>query len=273
MDAITLADGRRLGLALWGTRGRPVVWLGGAPSSRLSRPVESVGARMITLERPGYGISTPRPGAQLVDFADDVRQALDALAIDRAVLMGYSGGGPYALACASRLGERLERVVVLGGVGPLDAASPIGVRRRVILRAAAAAPWLVRAALRDPRRDVERFYGAMIRDLSPLDRAVIARPGPWKRQITQTREAFAQGTGAFVDDLARYGRDWGFRLEDVHVPVDLWYGEDDRSTPAGTAAQLAARLPIARVFLLPDEGHFFPFDEPRGGLERVLGRL
>lgn len=252
-----------------------MIWIGGAPSSRFSQPAPTVRARMITVERPGYGISTPQRGRRIADFARDVRVVLDALGLERVTVMGYSGGGPYALACAHALPDRIERAVVIGGVGPLDDDSPIGLRRRAILRLSGLLPVVGRVLLRlrDPRRDIERFYRSMIRDLSPHDLEVVGRPGPWQRQIRQTREAFAQGPDALIEDLALYARPWGFRLEDIRVPVELWYGEDDRSTPAATATQLKRRVPHARVHLLPGEGHFLVFDEERGGLQRVLDAM
>src|SRR6266568_3152770 len=125
-DTLPLHDGRALAFAEWGDPdGAPVVSFHGTPGSRLERHVDDriygrLGIRFVTSDRPGYGRSSPHPGRTFLDWASDVEQLLDHLDIERARMLGVSGGGPFALAAAHSLGERVERVAIVSGVGPSD---------------------------------------------------------------------------------------------------------------------------------------------------------
>ena len=128
---LTLADGRSLGLAEWGPPDAPlVVYCHGFPGSRLEPSLaqavverRAVNARVIAFDRPGYGRSAFLPGRGFLDWPTDMAEAADRLGIDRFSVLGASGGCPYALACASSLGERVTRVGIVAGVGPLEATS------------------------------------------------------------------------------------------------------------------------------------------------------
>src|SRR5437867_366139 len=121
---LTLSSARRLGWAEYGARGgRPVLVFHGLPGSRKQRHPDGeisldLGARMLHLERPGFGISDPAPGRTLAGWARDVSEACDLLGVETMRILGVSGGGPYALACAAALGLRVERIAVVSGVGP-----------------------------------------------------------------------------------------------------------------------------------------------------------
>jgi pimeloyl-ACP methyl ester carboxylesterase len=119
-ESVELNDGRRIGYAVYGaTDGRPVMFFSGTPGSRLDARVGGAGAvadqrgvRLVVVERPGYGLSDRKPGRRVVDWPDDVRQVADRLGLERFSAYGYSGGGPHALACAARLGDRVTAVAV-----------------------------------------------------------------------------------------------------------------------------------------------------------------
>src|SRR5205823_6605134 len=122
----SLSGGRRLGYADWGDPdGRPLLFFHGTPASRLAvewadGSAAEHGIRLLSLDRPGHGLSDPAPGRSLLDWARDIDAFADALGLERFAVAGWSGGGPYVLACAYALTDRLADAVVLSGCGPLD---------------------------------------------------------------------------------------------------------------------------------------------------------
>jgi hypothetical protein len=126
---------RRLGFAEFGPAdGRPLVWLHGTPGARRQTPqsarvvAEERGVRIVGIDRPGVGSSTPHRYGSLLDFTTDLAKVADHLGIERFGMIGLSGGGPYALASCYALRDRVTVAGVLGGVAPArgDDAPPGG---------------------------------------------------------------------------------------------------------------------------------------------------
>src|SRR5246500_5015701 len=122
---IAVGDDRQLGFAEFGDpQGRAVFWLHGTPGARRQIPTEArvfaerEGVRLIGIDRPGIGSSTPYQYPNVLAFAEDIRTVADTLGIDKMAVVGLSGGGPYTLACAAAMPDRLVAVAVLGGVAP-----------------------------------------------------------------------------------------------------------------------------------------------------------
>jgi pimeloyl-ACP methyl ester carboxylesterase len=151
----TLPDGRRLAYAEYGApAGTPVFFFQGTPSSRLMHPDEDVtrdlGVRLIMADRPGFGLSDPKPGRTLLDWPDDVVALADALGIDRFGAVGVSGGGPYTAACAYRIPHRLTAAAIVGGSGPVDMPGTLAGsarERHIGYVVARHAPWLLRLVI------------------------------------------------------------------------------------------------------------------------------
>jgi pimeloyl-ACP methyl ester carboxylesterase len=125
--SVRLRDGRTLAYAEWGDlRGRPVVLLHGMPNSRQLYPDEdgtrAAGVRLITMDRPGYGRSDPRPGRTLLDWVDDYAEFADLRDLPPCPIVGWSSGGPYALACAARIPGRVRPIGLAASNAPLDEA-------------------------------------------------------------------------------------------------------------------------------------------------------
>jgi pimeloyl-ACP methyl ester carboxylesterase len=279
--AIKLKDGRLLGYAEYGdVAGRPVLYFPGAPSSRLFHPPDeattSLGVHLIVMERPGYGLSDFQRGRSLVDWPLDVTAFADVLGLDRFPVVGVSAGGPYAAACAARIPERVTRAAILGGVGPADVPGALQDLPR-IRRAGAAiarnAPWLLPAILwlvANPNRGPENFFRKMISGNSPVDREVLSRP-EMKAALTENfREAMRQGVRGFAQDAVILSRPWGFRLEDISIPVHLWHGEEDANVSLSAARAVARAIPNCRATFLPGEGHWLFLEHWKEILERLL---
>jgi pimeloyl-ACP methyl ester carboxylesterase len=258
---IRLRDGRHLGVEEHGS-GRPIVWLPGTPGSRLWQPPAAEGWRFIVVERPGFGISDPQPGRRILDWPADLAEVADALSLERFVLAGNSGAGPYLHACGFRMPERISKLGVIACMAPSLAGLPLW--RRAVFAAARVAPSLTTFAL---PRDAESFYRTLTRDVPPCDRAVVERI--FAAQVEMTRDALRQGRDAFVLELRLCGADWGFRLEDVCAEVVLWHGTLDRAAPIEGAREAARRLPRCTAHFLDGAGHFLHYDRWREILESL----
>jgi pimeloyl-ACP methyl ester carboxylesterase len=269
---IRAKDGRRLAFCEYGpATGSAVLFCQGTPSSRLTHPdtaiTQELGARLIVIDRPGFGRSDPQPGRRIADIATDAATVMDALGLAQFAVIGISGGGPFAAAVAQALPDRVTQAALTGSTGPLDGpgnfAGMTPVRRMGYL-IARHAPRLMPAAIHltnDPRRGAERFFSAYTRHNPPADQAILARTEIRDMFLRSYRESCRQGIQAFAEEVCLGAGDWGFPLEEIRCPVDIWHGEADNSTPPAMARHLAARIPGARLHLLPGQGHVFVYGE------------
>jgi len=263
---VLLPDGRKLAYAEYGKpNGLPLFFFHGLPSCRLMHPdsdvCNSLGIRLITVDRPGLGRSDPKPGRSLLDWADDVRGLADQLGIDEFAVVGPSGGGPFVAACAFRLSARIRRAAIVGGAGPLDeprALAGAAFDRRVGFWLARHAPILFRAAIRwrgNPQQDTEKFFASYTRHNPPSDQVLLQNPETKAMFIATYREATRQGLAAFAHEIELMAKPWGFSLRDISVPMTIWHGTADNSTPIGMGEALARAIPNATLRVIPNEGH------------------
>ena len=270
VKSIRLHDGRRLAYQDMGDPlGRPVIFCHGWGDSRLMRhPDErltaNLGVRLITIDRPGIGFSDFQIGRTLLDWPDDVRQLADELGLERFALLGHSGGGPHALACALCYPERLSRVGIASGLAPLD--HPGGSNGLPLWMQAGYLffrryPWTTRLFIPPlPGRFLYWVERRVMRALElaypPGDRVVLAQPGVRDMFMTSGGEAVRQGTRGLAHDLGLIvGQPWGFQPRDIRLRVFLWYGDDDDTVPLQMGRYLAGQLNGSRLHEYPGEGH------------------
>lgn len=266
----TLADGRRLAYAEWGRPGGlPVLYCHGFPGSRLeARLADAVarqlGIRLISPDRPGFGASEPRLGRRLRDWPGDLAALADHLGLARFHLLGVSGGGPYALACAEALRDRLLGVSIVCGLGALsdtDAVTGMGWPERLGIRfyqrLPGVADW-VYGRLAGPlfHSRPEAIYQIMTSHLPAADREVLAGPQTRDSILASFAEAFRQGGQGAAQELGIYTRPWELDLRRILMPVQLWHGEADTVVPVRMGRAHAAALPDCDARFLPGEGHF-----------------
>ncbi len=270
---IRLADDRLLGYAQYGDpEGKPVFYFHGFPGSRLEAKLSATaaarrGVRIIALDRPGFGLSDFKHGRRIGDWPNDVTEAADALGIDRFAVLGVSGGGPYAAACALMIPQRLTAAAIVSGVGPINApAATHGMSRqnRLLFGLARRLPWLARLPMswigRQARRNPERLLDTMSGELPESDKAVLARPEVKAALQDDIAEAFRRGSRGPAWELVLYGRPWGFRLEDISMEVYLWQGELDTLVPPSMGRYQARAIPNCRARFYPREGHLLVVD-------------
>ena len=271
---IRLRDGRHIGVREHGIPdGNPVVWCVGTGGSRRWQPPDRdaarrLGVRLVVVERPGFGVSEFQRRRRILDWPDDFAQVLDGLGIARAVVAGTSGAGPFLCATAARLPDRCSRLGLIACVGPLDTSSHgLSFRRHMMFGIAARAPWLVERAMRG--KSAEQIYRDMTADAPPCDRAILARPEVWRSQVEMLTDALQQGVRGFAWEVHLAARPWGFRLNEIRVPVRVWHGTEDSAAPIAMARGFEREIPSCHATFLEGLGHFLHYDR----WETILAEL
>jgi len=277
---ITLHDGRRLGFAEYGhPQGRPLFYFHGFPASRLEAALtdvaaERLGIRIIAPDRPGIGLSDFQPGRTLGDWPADVAELAESLGLERFAVLGVSGGGPYALACAAEIPARLTAVGIVGGLGPLDqAGATLGMSLlsrfflQLFRRAPAVGRILFCLAAQFARHSPERLFALFTANAPAPDRKVLARPEVGSIFLASMGEAVRNGSRGGASELFLYTRPWGIDLVRIRATVDLWHGRLDATVPLPMGESLARAIPGCRSRFLPDEGHF---SLPLNHMEEIL---
>ncbi len=264
---IRLSGGRRLGYAEFGRpAGKPVFFFHGFGTTRVicppPEPADEVGVRLIAVDRPGIGLSDARPGRRLLDWPADVAELADRLELPSFAVIGWSGGGPYALATAYALADRVTSVAVVSSPAPLAGNGEVAYLRRFdrnAVRAAGRAPWVIRLALwhwgRPQRRDAARFLEDSVTAMCAADQQVLADPQLRVRMIASSAELYRQGGRGMYDEALVLARPWGFHASEIHVPVRVWHGTRDETVPFAMGEHLASVIPGAEFSSFDDEGH------------------
>jgi len=283
---IDARDGRELEVLVGGDPdGFPWLYHGGTPSAAVASELIDQGARdaglrLITYSRPGYGRSTPRPWPR-PRIADDLADSvviLDALGVDDFVTLGWSGGGPRALACAALLPRRCRAATSLAGVAPADApdldfTAGMGPENIAEFAAAAAGPQTYGEFLVEPVSELatvtaEEVAASLGELITPADAAALT--GEFAEWLAACfRHAAAQGVIGWREDGIAIMAPWEFALHDVRVPVSVWQGRQDAMVPFSHGEWLATHVPGARAHLFEDEGHISLWTR----IDEILGDL
>lgn len=265
-----LADGRRLAFAEFGPPdGRAIVWLHGTPGGRRQIPQEAraaaerEGLRIVGIDRPGIGRSTPHLYGNIAEFTDDLAQVADRLGIDRFAVVGLSGGGPYALAAGARLADRVPVVSVLGGVAPTVGPDAIGgglvavgrILSPVIARTRVPLGIGLTQAIRLVRPLASPGIDAFARVSPDGDRRLLNRPEFKAMFLDDILNGSRKQFAAPLADVLLFSRHWGFDVADVQVPVRWWHGDRDHIVPYDHGVHVVGRLPDAELITLPGESH------------------
>nr|AUN37583.1 alpha/beta hydrolase fold family hydrolase [uncultured bacterium] len=212
---------------------------------------------MIVAERPGYGGSDRQPGRKLLDWPGDVTALADTVGLDRFAVLGVSGGGPYALACAAQIPDRLTHITLLSSVAPMEAGIPT-----ILPRDAAQIRARVEGLARLARENPEALFEGMFLDKTEADREAMMR-----YSLADLREAFRNGIEGCVDDiLIGNMTPWGFSLEAIRPHVEIWHGDADKNVPVESAYYLHERIAKSDLHILPGVAH----QVPSGHIETIF---
>jgi pimeloyl-ACP methyl ester carboxylesterase len=242
----------------------------GSPPEPLFASAEANGLRWVSYDRPGYCGSSPHDGRTAASAAADVAAIADALGIGRFAVLGHSGGGPPALACAALLPERVIAAVSVSAPAPFDAAgldwfagwSPgIAAENRAATggRATLEAHW----AKAEPE-DMGAFF-------TEADMAALG--GNWSWLAGVASQAIEQGSEGLLEDTLAGTQPWGFRQDAIGVPVLIMHGAKDKMVPCAHGEWLAARCPAAELRIVPDAGHITVLDSAPEALNWLAARV
>jgi pimeloyl-ACP methyl ester carboxylesterase len=263
---VRLRDGRSMGYAQYGVcDGFPIVNAHGGMACRLdvaaAAPVaENAGVRLISPDRPGIGLSDPRPDRTVTDWARDVAELMDQIDVHRFAVMGWSMGGQYAAAVGHVARHRVTRVALIAGALPLTEPGvfdQLPAMDRVYTRLSQWTPWLARLGFRamaSAARYAPALYGRVAAsELGSADAAVLREDG-FAGFARMTHEALRKPAGE-VEEYRAWMRPWGFAPEDLDVPVDIWVGSEDEFVPRPWSHELVRRIPGATLNVRAG-GHF-----------------
>lgn len=264
---VELADGRSMTYRRFGhARGRVVVALHGTPGSRLKfassdTMARALGLTVIAPDRWGYGGTSQHPFPTLSAFASDIETLADKLSVARFAVMGVSGGGPFAVATAALLAQRVDALALVAPVGPLVPGLDMTAFHRFCFGPFARRPRAVRAVFRG-FNGLLRLSGELglrigMVNVAAADRRVLS-DGTVRRRLTDTfLEGLRPGSNGPVLDLALFSAPWQVPLRAAAMPARLWLGTADRNVPLAAARHLAAALPRCRLEILDGEGHLW----------------
>ncbi len=268
-NLLRLANGETLSYREYGVPdGAPLLFFHGWPSSSaqgvmLHHAAQRHGLRVISPDRPGLGRSSPVPQRTFLDLPPRVEELAEALQLDKCYVMGLSGGGPYALACAWALPHRVRKALVCCGAPPLD--TPAAKRRfwfiyRALLAVherwpAAFQTLLAPATMAARVRPPWALMRLALMATSPRDREALGERSRFESVYPAFRDAMRSGWRGVYDDGHCYAQPWPFDPAQIQVPVSVWHGTQDRNFHHSLAEELAARIPGATFHLL-EEGHY-----------------
>jgi pimeloyl-ACP methyl ester carboxylesterase len=267
---LVLPDGRHLEVVSGGPDdGLPLVFQSGTPTAAVLYPplVEAAaaqGLRTVIYSRPGYAGSTPRPGRSVADCAADVAAVVDAVGGGRFVTIGWSGGGPHALACAALLPDRCAAAATIAGVAPygadgLDFLAGMGPENVEEFTLTLQGEPFIRPKLEELAPHFREIDGPSVAAalgglVTEVDKASLTDEfGEYV--AAGFRRAMSTGIEGWLEDGLAFCRHWGFELAQITRPIAVWQGGEDRMVPFAHGQWLAAHVPGARAHLYPEQGH------------------
>jgi pimeloyl-ACP methyl ester carboxylesterase len=267
---LRLADGRNLDLRVSGPPNGPTLLSHpGTPDSNgqlraMATAAHRLGLRLVTTSRPGYGESTPHKGYRVLDIVTDTEAVLDFLGVSRCLVLGWSGGGAYALACGARLAQRVAALTVIASAAPypvdgLDwtadmSQGSIEALRLSLQGEAALRPFLETAREKWLQTTPARLKAEWSRGKPAAEQAVLTDEVA-EEACASGQEALRLGVDGYVDDVLARLTPWGFAVTEVAVPTRLWHGTQDSAVPVAHGHWLAGWIPTVVAHFERGDGH------------------
>ncbi len=264
LHAYDTGPGHRATLTIAWHHGTPNV---GAPPEPLFPASRRIGVRWIGYDRPGYGNSTRHVDRDVASAASDAAAVADALGVEQFAVMGHSGGGPHALACAALLRGRVTAVVAGASLAPYGAE---GLDWFVGMAPSGEASLRSGLAGREAKERYEASAPKADPGFAEADWAALRGAWSWFGRIAEAGRA--NGIAGLVDDDLAYVAPWGFDPREVQAPTLLLHGESDRVVPSSHGQWLAGRTPNAELWLRSNDGHISILREAPAAIEWLVER-
>lgn len=264
-NLLSLPDSRQLAYAEYGNpNGHPVFYFHGGGTCRLEplllgdEVFARLGLRLIAPDRPGIGQSDFQPNRGFSDWTKDVTFLADALGLDKFSVLGVSSGGGYTAACAARIPNRLHSAVIVSGAWEFTTMDLLKYNRWSLILIKYF-PWLYQVSMKLTQRSLngppDKLLETLKKRLPAADYEVLKSPGRMKKSCEALNEGLRSGTKGTAWDLQLYFKKWDFSLDEIRMPLTLFYGEEDRNVPLGLVKRITATLPTTRLVMYPNEGH------------------
>jgi pimeloyl-ACP methyl ester carboxylesterase len=264
---VELPDGTTVGLYEYGDpAGAPVLAFHGVPACGAGfdwadEPARARGLRLLAPDRPGVGRSSGPALGAVGDYPDRIALLADTLGLDRFAVLGYSGGGPYAVACAAALGDQVTATAVASGMGQMgvwaeadDFAKTDRQMLGLCVKHPAAARLLLGFSAWMAKTSPSSAVKSFAKELSESDRALLTELGSPEEAMVLFTQAFTNGAQGVVDDYRALAHPWAVELGRVGA-VTIWQGDADTMVPLRHAEALTEQLRDARLTVWPGEGH------------------
>lgn len=279
---ITLPDNRKLGFAEFGSpNGFPILYCHGSQSSRLEMHydlsfAEKHQLRIITVDRPGHGISDFNPNGTILSFAKDLKLLTENLELTAYSVVGMSAGAPFALGFAYLFPENIKHIAIISGFAPLTSHSKKALSKEVktMLGLAKSMPFLLKLLLKiqskqlakNPKKALVNFLKIM----SDPDQVVLQNQQVMDVIETMFKETFRNGSQGVAHEISNIlVRDWGFQLNEIESEITFWQGKEDKNVPYQWAEIMNNSCKSSELHLIENKGHLIIFDHA----EEIFSKL
>ena len=258
-------ESRQIGIREYGSpEGKPVFYFHGFPGSRLDgllfnfeEQAKKLNLRIICPDRPGIGLSDYDKRRWMIEWPPLVEAIADELRISSFSILGISGGGPYALACAYAIPERLRSVAIVSGMGPIHYKEckkdlALSIPRKYVLIRRLMAYGMRKMLFKDPRKLIANIE----KTLPQTDLDFLKKNDRMQQLLGAFRESFYQGLDGYLKEAEIYGDFWGFYLNDIQVHVDIWHGTADKNVCVDLAQRIANKIHHSKLNIVEGLGHF-----------------
>lgn len=269
---IILKDNRKLGFAEYGnTKGYPIIYCHGSQSSRLEMHYDMSFAiahdlRIITIDRPGHGISDFNPKGSVLSFAKDVKQLTEFLKIDRFSVVGMSAGAPFALGLAYLFPEKIYKTSIISGFAPYtkESRKHLSSEVKTMLNLAKSFPFLLKILLKFQTKQInknpKKALQGFLKIMSEPDKEVLKNESVMRVIENMFKESFRYGSEGNAYEISKIlVKDWNFELNQIQVPVTFWQGKKDNNVPYKWAEMMKNEIPNAILKTYLDKGHLMIF--------------
>lgn len=261
--------GKRIFFQDWGGYNKPVIILfhgfpGCADHGKLMTTTPHLeNFRLISFDRPGYGKSDFQKDLTPLKLAEQIKNFIDYLQIDKLSILSVSGGAPFSMAMAYLLKDRVQKLTSVAGVAPLT------LKNFRFMNARQRKAWLVRNLV--PNRvlhfgvkkvwnsglkNADRLFFSQMKNFSEVDQLVFKHPVIGEALLEYTKHSLSQGPEGVLADLKIYSKAWGFPLSKIQCPVTLWHGSEDDVVHYRFAEDMRRKLPKAQLKFMEGEGHY-----------------